>query len=279
MAANKPGSKATPKATAKATKSRPAPKAAAATRTDDAPRNTSRRGLVEDQIFTEAARLFAERGFAGTSLQDVADAMGMTRPALYYYVKSKDELLARLVTETTEAPAAEIKRLATHPGSEPAARLRGVAHAIALRRANDPGRFQMLVRSEAELPDDLARSQRAAQRATLRELILLIEEGIEAGQFRPVDPRTTALAVIGMCNWIAWWQQSLGEHTPTEVAEQIADLALGMVRSPDGHLPGAIGPRAAIAQLRADLDYLERTLDQQKQSKTTEKPRARRRSG
>lgn len=240
-------------------------------------RTTSRRGLVEDQIFAEAARLFAERGFAGTSLQDIATAMGMTRPALYYYVKNKDELLARLVTETTEAPAAEIKRLAKHPNADAAVRLRGVARAMALRRASDPNHFQMLVRSEAELPADLARAHRAAQRATLRELILLIEEGIEAGQFRPVDPRTTALAVIGMCNWIAWWQHSLGEKTPGDVAEQIADLALVMVRRADGHLPGTAGPQAAIAQLRADLDYLERTLGQT-QAKETQRPPARRRA-
>ncbi|GAB2968107.1 TetR/AcrR family transcriptional regulator [Amycolatopsis acidiphila] len=245
---------------------------------EQASRGTARRGLVEDQIFAEAARLFAERGFAGTSLQDIADAMGMTRPALYYYVRNKDELLARLITETTEAPAAEIRRLAKHPDADPAVRLRGVARAMALRRATDPNRFQMLIRSEAELPPELARSHRAAQRATLRELILLIEEGIESGQFRPVDPRTTALAVIGMCNWISWWQHSLGEQTPNEVAEQIADLALVMVRQPDGHVPGGAGPRGVIAQLRADLDYLERALDQQSQAKGAEKPQARRRS-
>ncbi|WP_084509593.1 TetR family transcriptional regulator [Nocardia pseudovaccinii] len=245
---------------------------------EPSPRATSRRGLVEDQIFAEAARLFAERGFAGTSLQDIADAMGMTRPALYYYVKNKEELLARLITEMAEAPAAEIKRLATHPDADAAARLRGVVRALALRRATDPNRFQMLVRSEAELPADLARSQRAAQNAALREMILLIEDGIAAGQFRPVDSRTTALALLGMCNWISWWQPTLGERTPAEVAEQVADLAVVMVQRPDGFAPGVAGPRGAIAQLRADLDYLERTLDEEGRSPNGEKPKARRRS-
>ena len=60
-------------------------------------RGSTRRELVENEMYEHAARLFAERGFAGTSLQDVADAMGVTRPALYYYVKSKDELLSKLV--------------------------------------------------------------------------------------------------------------------------------------------------------------------------------------
>ncbi|MEH0580522.1 MULTISPECIES: TetR/AcrR family transcriptional regulator C-terminal domain-containing protein [Streptomyces] len=181
--------------------------------------------------------------------------MGMTRPALYYYVKNKDELLARLLTETTEAPAAEIKRLARHADADPAARLRGVARVMALRRASDPNQYRLLVRSEAELPAELADSQRAAHQTTLRELVGLIEEGIEEGLFRPVDPRTTAPAVLGMCDWIAWWPQPLGKQTPAEVADQVADLVLAMVSRPDGRLTGAVGPRAAIAQLCADLDY------------------------
>ncbi|MER5436948.1 helix-turn-helix domain-containing protein, partial [Streptomyces sp. NPDC002588] len=57
-------------------------------------RSTSRRELVENEMFEQASRLFAERGFAGTNLGDIAEAMGITRPALYYYVKSKDDLLA-----------------------------------------------------------------------------------------------------------------------------------------------------------------------------------------
>lgn len=61
------------------------------------------------------------------------------------------------------------------------------------------------------------------------------------------------------------------EKSPAEVAELIADLAVTMVRQPDGHVPGAAGPQGAIAQLRADLDYLERVLDQQSQSASTEK--------
>jgi AcrR family transcriptional regulator len=70
-------------------------------RSVDRPRK-ARRELVENEIYEHATRLFAERGFAGTRLQDIADALGITRLALYYYVKSKDELLAKLVTEVTQ---------------------------------------------------------------------------------------------------------------------------------------------------------------------------------
>lgn len=115
-------------------------------------RLSTRRALVENEIFEQASRLFAERGFSGTNLGDVAEAMGITRPALYYYVKSKDELLARLVEQITEGPAAEIEALAADSDTDPASRLRRIAHLITLQRADQPNRFQLLLRSEADLP-------------------------------------------------------------------------------------------------------------------------------
>jgi hypothetical protein len=53
------------------------------------PTSSVRKELVENQMYETAAKLFAHRGFAGTSLQDIADEMGVSRPALYYYVKTR----------------------------------------------------------------------------------------------------------------------------------------------------------------------------------------------
>lgn len=226
------------------------------------PRSNIRRELVEEQIFAEAARLFAQRGFVGTNLQDIAESVGITRPALYYYARSKEEILSRLVANGTEAPAAEIKHLVTSPGTDAATRLRAVAYSIALRRATDPSQLQMLMRSESELPADLARNYQAARRATLRELVGLISAGIDSGEFRPVDAKSTALAIVGMCNWVAWWAESLDGQSPDDVARQIADLALASVRRVDGDGRSAQGgPDAAITRMRSELDYLGRLLE------------------
>src|SRR6476646_8925471 len=95
----------------------------------------ARWGLVENQILTEATRLFAERGFAATSLRDIADAAGMTRPALYHYFANKEAMLARLVSDLTLAPAAELSELGRLPGMRAAERLHAMVFATALRHA------------------------------------------------------------------------------------------------------------------------------------------------
>ena len=171
---------------------------------DEAPVRRPRRELVEAQIYEQATRLFAERGFAGTSLQDIADAMGMTRPSLYYYVKNKDELLARLVTEITEAPAAATEEIADRDADAPT-KLRELVRLIAGQQARHAARFQLVIRSESELPDDLAVAHEAAKRRVLDGFGRIVDQGVRSGEFRPRPVRTTALALIGMCNWVAWW--------------------------------------------------------------------------
>lgn len=223
-------------------------------------RTTARRELVENEIYEQASRLFAERGFAATSLQDIADAMGVTRPALYHYVKSKDDVLAKLVSEITEGGVARIRKISRQVERTPGERLRALAHHLAVERATDPTRFRLLDRSEAELPAEIAKAHLKAKRNLLNEFSKVIDDGVVAGEFRPVDARVAALGVIGMCNWVAWWFHSGPEHPVEPVANQIADMALASVLKADGD-PVRGGTSAALARLRQDLDYLERVLE------------------
>src|SRR5687768_3279860 len=100
-----------------------------------------RRGLVEQEIFDQATRLFAQRGYAGTSIQDIADAVGLTRPALYHYVKSKDDLLARLVAEVTVVAATDIAKIARRGELSATQRLRDIVRFMARRQGEQGERF------------------------------------------------------------------------------------------------------------------------------------------
>ena len=218
---------------------------------------TIRRDLVMNEIYDQATRLFAERGFAGTSFQDIADAVGLTRPALYYYVKSKDELLAKLVAEITEGSAAGITAIARRADLDPATKLHAIMTTSVQRQAQYAARFRLLIRSEAELPDDLARAHEAGRRAVLKVVARVIDQGIEEGVFRPVDARIAALGLLGMNNWVAWWFQPDGNDDAETIASQLAGMAVAAVRSRDQE-PAAAGPAGVLQQIRQDLDRLER---------------------
>lgn len=220
-------------------------------------RQTTRRELVESEIQEHAARLFAERGFAGTSLQDIADSVGITRQALYYYVKSKEEVLAKLVTDLTSSSVTRTRELRADPNLSHAERLRRIAHLTVTNRAHDRTRFQLLDRSASALPDDIAAAFLEGRRDALAELRGIIDDGIAAGEFRPVDSRVAALSVLGMCNWVAWWYEPGPDHPVEPIAEQMADSAVAMLRA----APAGNDPAAALATARAGLDQLERLLN------------------
>ena len=223
-------------------------------------RSTTRRDLVEGQIIAEATRLFAERGFAGTNLKDIAEATGLTRPALYHYVKSKDDILAKLVTELAELPAQALQAVSAEQGLTAPERLRRMARAVALQQATGPAKFQLLIRSEADLPAELVQRYADSRRLVLREFVEVIESGTTSGAFRPVDPRVAALSILGQCNWVAWWHHDGTPEENERVADEIADLAVASVLAADG-ATDEDPRRRSLTRLRRELDYLEQVIE------------------
>lgn len=232
---------------------------------DPAPRNsrsTTRFDLVEGRIIVEATRLFAERGFAGTSLKDIAEATGLTRPALYHYVRSKEDILSKLVTELAELPAQALRAVNAEQKLSAPERLRRMARAVALLQATGPAKFQLLIRSEADLPPDLIERYTESRRNVLHEFVGAIEAGIRSGAFRAVDARIAALSIIGQCNWVAWWHHDTTPEENERVADEIADLAVASVLAADDGATADGDPRRrSLARLRRELDYLEQVID------------------
>ena len=224
------------------------------------PRSSTRRDLVESQIIAEATRLFAERGFSGTSLKDIADATGLTRPALYHYVKNKNEILAKLVSELAEGPARALRAIREQTELSAAEQLRRIAHAIALQQATEPAKFQLLIRSEADLPAELIGPYDKSRREVLNEIIAVIITGMQSGEFRPVDPRIAALAIIGQCNWVAWWHHPGTPEQNSQVADSISDMAVASVLSSESAEQFIDPRRRALERLKQDVRHLEQLM-------------------
>jgi AcrR family transcriptional regulator len=233
------------------------------------PKSTSGRGnghrnrrgdLVENELYKRAAELFAQRGFAGTTLQDIADAMGTSRTALYYYVKNKDDLLGKLVAEVSQELAGALRAIRRKADLSPEDQLHQMAQTMVSWMASRSVRFRLLILSEQDLPPDLARTHRNAKRTIRDELAAVIAEGVRSGVFRPVDEQVAAYAIVGMCNWTAWWFRPGPDHPTEPVVEQIAEMALHSLRWPDEERHKPEGTAGALARLEAELGSLKRML-------------------
>jgi AcrR family transcriptional regulator len=179
----------------------------------------------EAELRRAATRLFRERGFHATSMQDLAEALGMNRGSLYHYIESKDDLLWWIVAETMERLRASVEPVLT-TGGPPAQRLRGAigAHlAFAAEYGDELSLVQIELRSLS--PERRAQlvGERDAYEHRWRETLTA---AVDDGSLRVSDVRLTGIAILSACNWFTQWYRPDGALGVSEIAAAFADLFL-----------------------------------------------------
>ncbi len=221
-----------------------------------------RREQLQDAILEAASRLFIERGFPGTSMGDIAEAMGVTRTAIFYYFRNKEAILNALTASITEM-AGKLAEETLAQQHDPMLALRALVCQHARLILSHPLQFRVVERNEQHLSPSLRKIAQASRRLLLNRFVTAIEAGIRAGQFRDVDPKLAAFSMLGMCNWGAWWFNPQGSMSLDQVIEGMADLALNsVVRGEERRLRGNTIDES-VRQLREDLNLLERRLQTQ----------------
>lgn len=189
-------------------------------------RKTSR----EDQLLQVATRLFKEKGYHNTSMQDLADALGVQKASLYYYIDSKEELLQRLLEYASCVLGAQID--ATYTADlPPAEKLRRVLETHAVTIMDHLDLVAVYLHECRNLPPRRLEEALAVRKHYEQVLMTILKEGVAGGDFRPVNIRMAVLGLLGMLNWTHQWFSPDGPLSSQEVAAILADLALhGLVK-------------------------------------------------
>jgi AcrR family transcriptional regulator len=187
------------------------------------------------QMVRAATVLFKEKGFAATTLSDVADAVGVDRASLYYYVDNKAELLQEAVTGVTNANLAMMRALLTS-GLTPPERLEVLfSKALLSFHENYPQVFVYIQEDMTRIgsrKDRWAREMLEQTRAFEETMIELVNDGVRTGWFRSdLDTEIVSQALWGMINWTHRWYRP-DRHDHTSVAKTFAALVLAGLRSP-----------------------------------------------
>ena len=219
-----------------------------------------RKELVRDQLIDIAARMFDEKGYANTGIGDIAQEIGLGRSAVYHYFRNKEEILTALVEAEALTPWHQLQHLIEDETLTATERLRRAVTDGIVRRLSSGSRFLFFSRLEAQIPDHLGELYHQSRRQIYDFYVRCISDGIATGEFRDVDPKIGAFAVIGMANWTSRWYSPNGPKSPREIAEVIADIALAGLRMPD-HMNGDIAAlRSSVQALRGQVDMLEQLL-------------------
>ena len=216
--------------------------------------NNLRKALVREEILTRAADVLDLRGFAQTRMQDIAEALSLSRSALYHYFASKEDILAALVDEHTKVRAEVLLALGGDRTRPAAARLREALRSTIGERLSGGSRLRVLDQLVRDMPAELRATFDRGRRQILDVYTRIIADGIRAGEFRDLDPRTGALAILGIASWTSWWYSPTGRHGPEALTEMLVDIALHSLLAS----AGATADRARVlAEIRERLDLLE----------------------
>lgn len=199
---------------------------------DEVPQQSDKRA----QLLAAAIQVFSERGYRATSMWDLARAVGLSKPALYHYVTSKEALLVELYEGVTTQGVESARRVvAKRP--PPAEALRELLIERIVFTCENRRLLQIFFEEEAEIPDDLMRAMRRQRRAYEDALIQLLNRGVDEGVFAfDSAPRIVVNTLLGAAHWTYKWFDPNGIHTAQELAVEISDLLLsGLIarKNPD----------------------------------------------
>ena len=184
-----------------------------------------RRAEKEDQLLEAATHLFKEKGYHSTSMQELADAVGMQKGSLYYYIEGKEELLHRLMERATSFMAAQIDEIYAS-NLPPARKLRWALETHAATMMDHLDLVAVYLHEYRNLPPKRLAEALSVRKHYEQVLMQIVEDGIASGEFRAVNVKMAVFGMLGMLNWTHQWFSPDGPFSSSEVATMLADFAL-----------------------------------------------------
>lgn len=181
--------------------------------------------MTRDEILDASAQIFSQKGYHGTSMQDIAAAVNLQKASLYHHVSSKQEILFELLNRGLQILTEKVEEAIIDPGP-PDERLRQAiqAYLSALTEHQDVTSVLLLEYRSLE-PDYLIRH--IEERDRFEQIWQnLIQLGIQENIFSCDHPSMSTRALLGVMNWTVTWFRIDGPMSAGEIADQITDLFL-----------------------------------------------------
>jgi AcrR family transcriptional regulator len=178
---------------------------------------------IQEEILRVAARLFAQHGYRAVTIDMISEDMGYSKSSIYYYFKSKEEILWRVFDSiySTYQSAAE-KARAEEP--DPCKLMRRLIREHILTVVQHHDWTTIFFQNESELSKDRQRLIRSRKRTYNQIFELAYANGVRAGSFHDIPPHIAANAILGMCNSVFAWYDELRSSNLEEIVGHFLSL-------------------------------------------------------
>ncbi len=183
------------------------------------------------EIYRVAAEIMCEKGYEATSMNDIADAAGLTKAGIYHYIRGKEELLFEImgyamdvVEHNIVAPAKQV--------ADAEERLRTIVEHHARSVLEGTGAITILLEEMLSLTPAHRRTIRARERAYFEFVRDTLTQLAAERKLRDVNPTTAAFSLLGMILWIPRWYRRDGKLRPEEALRDFIEIALNGLLKP-----------------------------------------------
>ncbi|WP_245807666.1 TetR/AcrR family transcriptional regulator [Halobacillus massiliensis] len=183
----------------------------------------------KEEILRSAASVLADKGFHGTTMEDVAANLLMTKGSMYYYFKNKDDLLYQCHQMIMKMSIDKIEA-AVHSHLSPTQKLKKAVHSHVLLATSEKSMFMMMDKPTQNFSGDHLDHALQQRKEYAHYFDVIIKEGIEKGEFdHSIDVRMVRFIILGALNWILQWYKEDGPQSGEEIAEAFSDHLIRIV--------------------------------------------------
>lgn len=219
-----------------------------------------RSDLVMQKIIASAAELFARHGYRATTLQDIADQLGMSKPALYHYIQGKEDLLQPVYIAVLQEAVEELRTTVASSAS-PSEKLATAIQKHMERIATKPAMIALSWQTDGDLPESLRTVTDELRREATDLFSRIIAEGVARGEMYTAHPKVAALGLLGMLNWTQRWFRPEGPMNHRQIAELFTQLILkGLSRAHDEDRSFSLSASDHVTAIRHHTEALEALL-------------------
>jgi AcrR family transcriptional regulator len=193
---------------------------------------TSSKGKRASHVYRIAAEIMCQKGYEGTSMNDIAEAAGLTKAGIYHYIRGKEDLLFEIMTYAMDnldqriiAPAQEI--------ADAEERFRKIVEGHTKSLLESVGAITIVLEEMAALTAPHRRIIKARKRAYFNFIRETLQQLESEGKLRNINLTTATFSVLGMILWISRWYRRDGKLSAEQVLKDYVEIAMNGVLKTD----------------------------------------------
>lgn len=186
-----------------------------------------------EEILQAATKILRQKGYHGTSMQDIADAVGLYKGSLYQHIENKEDVVYEIILDGVRGTTDELEEACAEATTFDEKLRLAILHHIRYT-ARNTDILAVLLENSKHLSPERQGPVTELQHRYEQNFVDILEGGVSAGEFRPVDAKVVAFAILGMCNWVYRWYSHGGRWSPDEIAQIFYDVVARGLRRAEG---------------------------------------------